>query len=314
MQTELSTISIFVTVVEAGSFSNAAEQLHLTRSAVSKSIARLEQRLGVTLFKRTTRTLSLTAEGALFYEYSQRAIAEIHSAESLLDQGKISAKGLLRVSAPVLFGQLYVAPLMVELAQQHADLQVELSFNDRTIDLVEDGFDLAIRIGMLDDSSHLIARKLGDHRMLLCATPKYIQQAGPVNHLDDLHQHTTIAYPYSGSPPKWHLQDKNKQLYAIKPKAKLMLNDMQAIKNTVLLDQGIAWLPDWLIHKELQDGSLVQVLAEFSSVDFPIHVVWPALTYMPLKTRLAIDLLVAVFPSQLSANYPPSIQKSLSNL
>lgn len=303
MQTELSTISIFVTVVEAGSFSNAAEQLHLTRSAVSKSIARLEQRLGVTLFKRTTRTLSLTAEGTLFYEHSQRAIAEIHAAESLLDQGKISATGLLRISAPVLFGQLYVAPIMIELAQQHADLQVELSFNDRTVDLVEDGFDLAIRIGALPDSHHLIARKLGDHRMLLCATPKYLKQSGTVKDLDDLQQHTAIAYPYPGSPPKWHLQDEQKQLYTIRPQAKLLLNDMLAIKNTVLSHHGIAWLPDWLIHKELQDGSLVQVLPEFSSVDFPIHVVWPSLSYMPLKTRLAIDQLVTVLSPQLKTSH-----------
>ncbi|MCH7293280.1 LysR family transcriptional regulator [Acinetobacter sp. ANC 3926] len=299
MQTELGTISIFVTVVEAGSFSNAAEQLHLTRSAISKSIARLEERLKVTLFKRTTRTLSLTAEGALFYEHSQRALTEINTAETLLDQGRINATGLLRISAPVLFGQLYVTPLMMEFAQQHPDLQIELSFNDRTVDLIEDGFDLAIRIGTLPDSNHLVARKLGDHRMLLCATPAYIQRSGAVNSLDDLQQHTTIAYPYSGHLQKWHLQDEKKQVYSINPKAKLLLNDMQAIKNMVLLHHGIAWLPDWLIHKELHEGSLLQVLANFSSVDFPIHVVWPALPYMPLKTRLAIDQFVVQLPQQL---------------
>lgn len=299
MQTEFNTISIFVTVVEAGSFTKAAEQLHLTRSAVSKNIARLEERLGATLFKRTTRTLSLTAEGILFYEHSQRAIAEIHRAETLLDQGKISATGLLRISAPALFGQLYVAPLMVEFAQQHAGLQVELSFNDRTVDLVEDGFDLAIRIGNLPDSHHLVARKLGVHRMLLCATPEYLRKSPPINSLEDLQQHTTISYPYSGQLPKWQLQDEAHQQYAIKPKAKLMMNDMQAIKNAVLMHQGIAWLPDWLIHHELQSGVLVQVLARFSSVDFPIHVIWPALPYMPLKTRLAIDQLVATLAPQL---------------
>lgn len=295
MQTELSTISIFVTVVEAGSFSSAAEQLHLTRSAVSKSIARLEERLSVSLFKRTTRTLSLTAEGTLFYEHSQRAIAEIHSAESLLDQGKINATGLLRISAPVLFGQLYVAPLMVDFAQQHADLQIELSFNDRRVDLVEEGFDLVIRIGNLPDSHHLVARKLGMHRMLLCATPEYLHQSGRINTLEDLQQHSTIAYSYSGQLQKWQLQDEEQRQYAIKPRAKLMMNDMQSIKDAVLSHYGIAWLPDWLIHTELQENKLVQVLATFSSINFPIHVVWPALPYMPLKTRLAIDQLVTTF-------------------
>ncbi|MCU4639259.1 LysR family transcriptional regulator [Acinetobacter courvalinii] len=301
MQTELNTIAIFVAVVEAGSFSKAAEQQHLTRSAISKSIARLEQRLGVNLFKRTTRTLSLTAEGTLFYEHGQRALAEINSAESLLDQGKITATGLLRISAPVLFGQLYVAPLMAGFAQQHADLQIELSVNDRTVDLVEEGFDLAIRIGNLPDSHQLVARKLGMHRMLLCSTPEYLQQSGPVKALEDLQLHTTIAYASSGHLQKWQLQDEQQQQYTVKPKAKFMLNDMQAIKDTVLSHYGIAWLPDWLIHKELQEGRLVQILAEFTSVHFPIHVVWPALPYMPLKTRLAIDHVVAALPQQLKA-------------
>jgi DNA-binding transcriptional LysR family regulator len=300
MQTELSTISIFVAVVEAGSFSNAAEQLHLTRSAVSKSIARLEDRLGVSLFKRTTRTLSLTAEGTLFYEHSRRALKEITTAETLLDQGKISATGLLRISAPALFGQLYIAPLMVNLAQQHPDLQVELSLNDRTVDLVDDGFDLAIRIGTLPDTTHLVARKLGDHRMLLCATPEYLKRSGPVSTLDDLQQHTTIAYSYSGHLQKWYLQDENKQAYSLKPKAKFMLNDMQAIKKTALSHHGIAWLPDWLIHTELHDGTLLQVLENYSSIYFPIHVVWPNSPYMPLKTRLAIDEFVDCLPQQLT--------------
>ncbi|KXZ62380.1 LysR family transcriptional regulator [Acinetobacter venetianus] len=292
MHAELNTIAIFVTVVEAGSFTNAAEQLHLTRSAISKSIARLEERLGVTLFKRTTRLLSLTDEGALFYEHSRIAIAEIHTAEHLLDQGKISATGLLRISAPVLVGQLFITPLIVEFAQQHPDLQVELSFNDRTVDLIEDGFDLAIRIGHLADTHQLIAKKLGDHRMLLCATPDYLAKHGEIKHLDDLKNHTTITYPHTGYLQKWHLQTEDQQLISIKPKAKFMLNDMQTIKNTVLLGAGVAWLPDWLIQDELQQGKLIQTLSDVTTINFPIHVVWSSQSFMPLKTRLAIDHLV----------------------
>lgn len=302
MQHELSAISIFVTVVEAGSFVKAAEQLHLTRSAISKNIARLEEQLGVALFKRTTRSLSMTDEGALFYEHSRRAVNEIQNAAALLDQGKINATGRLRMSVPVLFGQLFAAPLMVKFAQQHADLQLEISFNDRTVDLVEEGFDLCIRIGTLPDTTQLVAKPIGEHRMLLCASPNYLNEneAVPLEHIEDLDIHTTIADPHFGQIKKWQLQKENSEPLFIKPKAKLLLNDLQAIKNAALAGAGIAWLPDWLIQNELQDGTLVQVLETMSSIAFPIHLVWPTLPFIPLKTRLAIDYLAQHLPSELN--------------
>lgn len=302
MQPELSAISIFVTVVEAGSFIKAAEQLHLTRSAISKNIARLEEQLGVALFKRTTRSLSMTDEGALFYEHSRRAVSEIQNAAALLDQGKINATGRLRMSVPVLFGQVFVAPLMVKFAQQHADLQLEISFNDRTVDLVEEGFDLCIRIGTLSDTTQLVAKPIGEHRMVLCASPDYLNEneAVPLEHVEDLDNHTTIADPHFGQIKKWQLQKENSEPLFIKPKAKILLNDLQAIKNAALTDVGIAWLPDWLIQNELQDGKLVQVLETMSSIAFPIHLVWPTLPFMPLKTRLAIDYLAQHLPSELN--------------
>ncbi|KHO15628.1 LysR family transcriptional regulator [Acinetobacter baumannii] len=302
MQHELSAISIFVTVVEAGSFVKAAEQLHLTRSAISKNIARLEEQLGVVLFKRTTRSLSMTDEGALFYEHSRRALSEIQNAAALLDQGKINATGRLRMSVPVLFGQVFAAPLMVKFAQQHADLQLEISFNDRSVDLVEEGFDLCIRIGTLPDTTQLVAKPIGEHRMLLCASPNYLNEneAVPLEHIEDLDNHTTIADPHFGQIKKWQLQKENSEPLFIKPKAKLLLNDLQAIKNAALAGAGIACLPDWLIQNELQDGKLVQVLETMSSIAFPIHLVWPTLPFMPLKTRLAIDYLAQHLPSELN--------------
>ncbi|QNX32503.1 LysR family transcriptional regulator [Acinetobacter seifertii] len=302
MQHELSAISIFVTVVEAGSFVKAAEQLHLTRSAISKNIARLEEQLGVVLFKRTTRSLSMTDEGALFYEHSCRALSEIQNAAALLDQGKINATGRLRMSVPVLFGQVFAAPLMVKFAQQHTDLQLEISFNDRTVDLVEEGFDLCIRIGTLPDTTQLVAKPIGEHRMLLCASPNYLNEneAVPLEHIEDLDNHTTIADPHFGQIKKWQLQKENSEPLFIKPKAKILLNDLQAIKNAALAGAGIAWLPDWLIQNELQDGKLVQVLETMSSIAFPIHLVWPTLPFMPLKTRLAIDYLAQHLPSELN--------------
>lgn len=176
MTDTLKDIPVFVAAVEAGSFAQAAVRLHLSRSAVGKSIARLEERLGVRLFQRTTRSQRLTDNGALFYERCLRALEEIRSAESLLETGKHQINGRLRVAMPVLFGRQCVAPLLIELAQEHPGLELEMSFSDRVVDLVEEGFDMAVRNGTLQDSSVLVARKLGEHRMVLCASPDYLQK------------------------------------------------------------------------------------------------------------------------------------------
>jgi DNA-binding transcriptional LysR family regulator len=165
-----------VAAVEAGSFAQAAVRLHLSRSAVGKSIARLEQRLGVRLFQRTTRSQRLTDNGALFYERCLRALEEIRSAESLLETGKQQVSGRLRVAMPVLFGRQCVAPLLITLAQEHPGLELEMSFSDRVVDLVEEGFDMAVRNGTLADSTVLAARKLGEHQMVLCAAPDYLMK------------------------------------------------------------------------------------------------------------------------------------------
>ena len=176
MTDTLKDIPVFVAAVEAGSFAQAAIRLHLSRSAVGKSIARLEERLGVRLFQRTTRSQSLTDNGALFYERCLLALEEIRGAESLLETGKQQVSGRLRVAMPVLFGRQCVAPLLIELAQEHPGLELEMSFSDRVVDLVEEGFDMAVRNGTLQDSSMLVARKLGNTawccalRRIICRT------------------------------------------------------------------------------------------------------------------------------------------------
>lgn len=161
MTDTLKDIPVFVASVEAGSFAQAAVRLHLSRSAVGKSIARLEERLGVRLFHRTTRSQRLTDNGALFYERCLRALEEIRGAESQLETGKHQVSGRLRVAVPVLFGRQCIAPLLIELAQEHPGLELEMSFSDRVVDLVEEGFDMAVRNGTLADSAVLVARRLG---------------------------------------------------------------------------------------------------------------------------------------------------------
>ncbi|CAI0759992.1 D-malate degradation protein R [Serratia quinivorans] len=300
MRAELSGIPVFVAVAEAGSFANAAERLHLTRSAISKIISRLEQRLGVMLFLRTTRTQSLTDEGVLFYEHCRQALATINSAETLLESGKVQASGRLRVSMPVLFGHLCIAPLLTELAQQHPQLTLELSFSDRRVDLIDEGFDLAVRIGTLPDSSSLVGRQLGQHGMAFCASTAYLQRCGEPQTVSELGQHQAVGYLHAGMVQQWQLIDAGGSLQEIKPQARIVMDDMQAITDAAVSGAGVVWLPDWLAREHLAEGRLVAVMRDYGSVDFPVNAIWPHATYQPLKVRLAVDQLLAQLPARLA--------------
>src|SRR5512138_1076673 len=178
MSERLNNIDMFVHAVEAGSFAQAAARLRVTRSAVAKGVARLEQRLGTRLFNRTTRSQSLTEEGHAYYERCVRALAELDAAEAEFDARRSEPSGCLRVSVPVLFGRRCVAPLLLQLANEHRALSVEMSFSDRFVDLVDENFDLAVRIGSLSDSATLAARRLGEQRMGICAAPSYLAKRG----------------------------------------------------------------------------------------------------------------------------------------
>lgn len=176
MRDDLNAIPVFVTVVESGNFASAAAILHVTRSAVGKTIARLEARLGVALFQRTTRRQLLTEEGEQFYLQCREALERIREAEETLQRGKDEVQGRLRVSLPVLFGQRCVAPLLFRLSQRYPLLKLELHYSDRQVNLLEEGFDLAVRIGSLADTGSLRARALGEHGMVLCAAAEYLRQ------------------------------------------------------------------------------------------------------------------------------------------
>lgn len=301
MKSEMSGIPVFVAAAESVSFSQAAEKLHVTRSAVAKTIFRLEQRLDVALFNRTTRSQSLTQEGALYYEYCRRALNEIKMAEDILDGGKIQANGKLRVSVPVLLGHLCIAPLLSSLAKEHPKLELEISFSDRQVDLSEEGFDLAVRIGELADSSSLIARKLASHTMIFCASPDYLQQAGEPSSPDELTQHAAVAYIRSGRILKWRVKNLSGEISEINPPARLMMDDMQAVKDIAVRGGGIAWLPYWLVREQLISSSLKEILHEQSSGSWPIYAVWPRTPHLSLKVRLAVDKLVSVLPEMMAS-------------
>lgn len=297
MSEQLKGISVFVTAVEAGSFSLAATRLHLSRSAVGKTISQLEQRLGVRLFHRTTRSLALTEDGTLFYEHCLRALEEIDTAKTLLDSGKKNVSGRLRISMPVLYGRMCIAPLLTEFASQNPDLAMELLFSDRISDLVEDRLDLVIRNGKLPDSSGLVARCIGSHRMIICASPSYLMQRGKPQTIEDLSQHEVINYINAGVPHRWIIPEDNGQKREFVPKSRFLMDELQAIADTALSGFGIALLPDWLIEEELQTGKLVRVLCDYRESVYESHAVWLQTPHLPLKTRLVIDMLVSRLPA-----------------
>ncbi|MBP8276999.1 MAG: LysR family transcriptional regulator [Propionivibrio sp.] len=296
MSDRLSGIDAFVEAVDAGSFALAADRMRLTRSAVGKSIARLEQRLGVRLFQRTTRSLSLTEDGQAYYERCVRALAELDAGLSVLDSGKGEPVGTLRVSAPVLFGRHCAAPVLLALARRHPRLKVEMSFTDQVVDLVEEGYDLAVRVGRLPDSGTLAARRLATQRMVICAAPSYLAEHGKPADEDALSRHVGIVYGRSGRVVPWHVRDPAG--HELKPRidARLVFDDLQAIADAAIAGAGLAWLPCWLVAKHVRTGELELVLDCDHRSTTEIHAVWPHSRYLPIKTRMAIDALVAETP------------------
>ncbi|HCM9427476.1 TPA: LysR family transcriptional regulator [Enterobacter hormaechei subsp. xiangfangensis] len=309
MTDTLKDIPVFVASVEAGSFAQAAVRLHLSRSAVGKSIARLEERLGVRLFHRTTRSQRLTDNGALFYERCLRALEEIRGAESQLETGKHQVSGRLRIAMPVLFGRQCIAPLLIELAQEHPGLELEMSFSDRIVDLVEEGFDMAVRNGTLADSAVLVARRLGVHRMVLCAAPDYLIKNGQPQSVDDLRQYTAINYTRAGRVLPWQLMDYDGTSRTFIPRSSLNMDDLQAICDAALAGHGIAWLPCWMVIKEIHQGNLVPLFKQAPDVRFDVHAVWQQTPHLPLRVRIAIDMLVKRLPAVMSLEFPASIKK-----
>lgn len=299
MSHDLSGIPVFVSVVESGNFARAAQTLHVTRSAVGKTIGRLEARLGVALFQRTTRKQTLTEEGALFYQQCRQALDNIREAEDEIQRGKTEVKGRLRVSLPVLFGQRCAAPVLFTLSQRYPQLMLELSFNDRQVNLFEEGFDLAIRIGTLADSNFLKARHLGEHGMVLCASPHYLRAHPAPLSVAELSEHQTIGYLRGGQVQRWQLSDPQNGLRTLRPQPHLVMDDFAAIAAAAMSGMGIAWLPDWLVAQEIARGQLRPILADSASVNFAIHAVWPEAPWVAQKIRVAVDELLAHLPARI---------------
>jgi DNA-binding transcriptional LysR family regulator len=289
---ELNGIDVFVAAVEAGGFAAAGERLHLTRSAVAKAIARIEEKLNVRLFHRTTRSLRLTEDGQVYYERCVRALKELRAGEAALESGRREAAGRLRVSAPVLLGRRCVAPVLAKVAAQHSKLELELSLSDRPVDLIEDGFDLAIRGGNNGDGAGLMTRTIGSHRITVCGAPTYLAKHGRPKRLDDLSRHIGIVYGRAGHIRTWEFPAGEREtLVEATPPSRIRFDDAEAIADAAEAGHGLAWLPRWLIHDRVRSGTLVPLLTDVPSLAYVTRALWPETPHLPLRVRFAIDAL-----------------------
>lgn len=284
----------FVAVVDSGSFVRAAEALNTSKAAISRHIADLEQRLGTRLLNRTTRRLSMTDEGQLFYGRCTDLLTALEEAESELSQRSGEASGLLRISAPVTFGVLHLAPLWGHFLQEHPKVSLDISLSDRTVDLVEDGFDLAIRIAQSPHPT-FIARKLAASRVILCASPTYLKQHGTPQHPQEIASHNVISYTYFASRDEWSFTGPDGKVATVRTKPRLHANSGDTCLAAALQHQGIILQPDFLVHDALKAGKLVPLLPEYEAVELGIFAVYVSRRQLPLKLRYLIDYLAESF-------------------
>ena len=283
----------FAAVVDAGSFVGAADALEMSKPAVSRYVGELEARLGLRLLHRTTRKLSLTEEGEVFYARCKELLFGIDEAEAEITSRSGQAVGLVKINAPVTFGILHLAALWGEFKAQHPKVLLDVTLADRVVDLVEEGFDVAIRIARLPSSS-LISRKLATTRMVLCASPAYLQRAGTPRHPAELAGHAVLAYSYWSTRDEWQFEGPDGTM-AVTTQPSLRTNNGDTCRAGALQHQGIVLQPTFLVGEDLRSGALVELMPEFRSIELGIHALYPTRKHVSPKVRLLLDFLVESF-------------------
>lgn len=290
---KLASLRAFVKVVELGSFSEAGRQLRLSRSAVSKYVAELEQSLGVQLLNRTTRHASPNENGLLYFERAVSILADIDAADQAVAHLQSTPRGLLRVNAPMSFGTLQLGPAIADFMQQHPDLQIQLVLSDEQVDPVQGGFDVTLRIADLESSS-LIARKIMPIERVICASPAYLQAHGEPMHPSELRDHTTLAYGFLVTGNQWKLIGADGDHW-ITPSWLLCANNAEVLRDAAIKDRGIALLPTFIAGVALRAGKLRSVLKAYKAPPLTLYAIYPPTRHLSLKVRLFIDFLVARF-------------------
>lgn len=298
---KLTAMRIFVRVVEAGSFSAVAKQSNTTQGAVSKQVASLERELGVTLLTRTTRSLSMTEEGARYFEVARRLVAEVADIEASLRKGEAQLNGWLRVAASVGFGRLKLMPIIRSFMDLHPQIKVDLHLHDGFIDLVEQAIDVSVRIGDLADSS-MIARRAGTSERVLLASKDYVrrlQHAGKMpSHPSDLTDHDCIVYTGVSAPNIWTFLagpasgEPQGTPLSIRVEGRMQTNSSEVLRSALISGVGIGFAPSWLCEDEIKEGRAVRLMPDWDSPRTPIHLIAPAQRKNSIKVRLFSDYVI----------------------
>lgn len=291
-QDALSGVTVFVVAARAESFTQAAARLGLTKSAVGKTVTRLEERLGFKLFHRTTRQTRLTADGEAYFAACTAAIDEVTAAQAALSTKNSILSGRLNIDMPVAFGRRILLPILIEMTRPHPDLSFSLTFTDATSDLLHDDVDLAIRFGALKDSSALMTRRLASQERVICASPAYLRARGVPGTLADIRAHRCIVGAAKGPPTVWFVRE-NRAENRITPPGTHQFTDGEAMVDAAVGGLGLVQLPIFMVREHLEGGLLQPVLQDFTPVPVDIHAVWPRQVQLSPRVRYVVDQLVA---------------------
>ena len=284
----------FVAVVQVGSFVQAAERLATSKAVVSRLVLELEATLGTRLLNRTTRSLSLTDAGSEYLERCRQILEDVQDANTAASAGARQVGGRLKINAPLSFGNLHLAPLWGEFLKLYPQVELDISLTDRVIDLVDEGFDMAVRIALLGDST-LVSRALAQDEVLLCASPAYLRAAPPIQTLDDIAQHSVMAYSGWSGGDVWTLTDAQGKAYTTTTRPRMRANSGDTCRAAALADQGLIYQPGFLVGEDIRAGRLVRVLPALRGPRLGIHAVYPTRKHLPGKVRAMVDFLALAF-------------------
>lgn len=279
----------FAAVVDAGSFVGAADALGLSKAAVSRYVNELETRLGIRLLHRTTRRLSLTPEGEVFLRRCRDLLADLDDAEAEITSRGDVARGLLRINVPVTFGIRRLAPLWGVFHARYPEVRLDISLVDRVVDLVEEGYDVAVRIGKLSSSS-LVARKLADTRLIVCASPEYLAAHGTPSRPEEIADHAVIGYSYWSAGDEWNLEGPE-GMVNVRTRPSISSNNGDTCLAAALAGQGIILQPDFVVGDALEAGALVELLPKYSAGELGVYAVYPSRRHLAPKLRVLIAFL-----------------------
>jgi DNA-binding transcriptional LysR family regulator len=308
-------ISTFVRVVESGSFARAAERLDVSVSSVSRQIADLEAHLDARLLNRTTRRLSLTESGRIFHERCVQLLADLEEAEQSANASTLRPRGTLRLTCGIAFGTRHLAPAVAAFTVRYPDMRLDVELSDRAVDLVEEGFDAAVRIGGIG-SQNVVGRKVGSTRLVCCAAPSYLAARGEPRHPEELATHACLTYAYSTQRDTWTFRDAGGAEHRVRIAGPIHANNGRFLVALAVAGSGIVCEPDFIVGPEVRTGRLRRLLPGFEPPASAIHVVYPSRRHLSAKVRAFTDFLAERFATpewalaDESADVPPSALES----